>query len=66
VIYCLEGPKRGGSMYGCTRSYEDAVAALDRGRRRGVSWGEIVERPLKRPPRGLRMNEWLPPFDKSR
>lgn len=61
VVYCLEGPKRGGSTYGCARQIEDALAALERGRRRGVTWGEVVER--SRAPRGVRMNEWLPPFD---
>lgn len=61
IVYCLEGPKRGGSTYGCSRRIEDALAALERGRRRGVTWGEIVERP--RAPRGVRMNAWLTPFD---
>jgi len=63
-VFCLEMPTRyaaRGSTYGCSRRIEDAIAALERGRRRGVTWGEIVLR--KTAPRGTRMNEWLPPFD---
>lgn len=71
-IYCIEvlpksasmraalGSQRG-TTYGCTRRLEDAVAALGRGRARGVGWGEIVTR--KSAPRGMRTNQWLPPFD---
>jgi len=65
VVYCLELPTPGASRgvtYGCSRKLEDAVSALDRGRQRGVKWGEIVER--KQPPRGVKVGEWLPPFDK--
>jgi hypothetical protein len=63
-VYCLEMPTRGaarGATYGCSRKLEEAIAALARGRARGVAWGEIVERASA--PRGMRMNEWLPPFD---
>jgi hypothetical protein len=66
TVYCLEVPTLGagavrGATYGCSQRIEDAIAALDRGRKRGVSWGEIKVR--KSAPRGMRMNEWLPPFD---
>lgn len=61
VVYCIEGPKRGDATYGCSSRLEDAVAALERGRRRGIAWGEVVEH--ARAPRGLRVNMWLPPFD---
>jgi len=57
-VYCIEVT---GSSYGCSRKLEDAIAAVERGRRRGVSWGKVVER--KSVPRGLRADEWLPPFD---
>lgn len=63
-LYCVAMLNRESkitSIYGCSRNYEDAVAALDRGRRRGVTWGAVV--PVKRAPRGMRMNEWLNPFD---
>lgn len=64
VVFCTETPIRGqnvGATYGCLRRIEDALAALERGRRRGVTWGVLTTR--KRAPRGMRMNEWLPPFD---
>jgi hypothetical protein len=65
VVYCIEvlsktGGSRG-STYGCARRLEDAIAALDRGRKRGVAWGQIVER--KSAPHGMHMNVWLTPFD---
>jgi hypothetical protein len=66
-VYCLEKSTRNasrGATYGCSRRMEDAVAALDRGRSRGVTWGEIVAR--KSAPRGMRMNEWLTPFDERK
>ena len=65
IVYCLERPTPGsaarGAAYGCSKRFEDALAALERGRRRGVTWGEIVER--KSAPRGFRMNVWLAPFE---
>lgn len=66
TVYSLERSTPGavagrGAVYGWSRRLEDAVAALDRGRRRGVTWGEIVER--KSVPRGLRVNAWLAPFE---
>lgn len=63
-VFCIEVPTRGsdrGATYGCSSKIEDAVAALERGRRRGVKWGEIVER--KSAPRGMRTGSWLSPFD---
>jgi hypothetical protein len=71
-VFCIEAlPKTAvmraalggnrGATYGCSRKLEEAVAALERGRKRGVTFGEIVER--KSVPRGTRMNQWLPPFD---
>lgn len=72
-VYCIEvlpkavraaqGNGRG-ATYGCSRTLEGAIAALDRGRKRGVIWGEVIER--KNPPRGMRMNAWLPPFDERK
>jgi hypothetical protein len=74
-VYCIEvlpksvtgrsaqGTWRG-TTYGCSRQLEDAITALDRARKRGVTWGEIVER--KTPPRGMHVNEWLPPFDERK
>ncbi len=67
TVFCLEMPTRGvarGATYGCSRRIEDALAALERGRRRGVTWGEVIAR--KSAPRGTRMNEWLPPFDERK
>ncbi len=69
VVYCLEMPTASsrsgrGATYGCSPRIEDALLALDRGRRRGVTWGEVVER--KSAPHGMRMNEWLSPFDERK
>ncbi len=50
-----------GGIYGWSRKLADAVAALDRGRQRGVTWGVIST--LTNPPRGFRSNDWMTPFD---
>lgn len=72
VVWCIEvlpetarmggalGSNRG-ATYGCSPRIEDAIAALDRGRKRGVTWGDVVSR--ESAPRGMRMNVWLAPFD---
>ena len=60
VFYCVV---YGGATYGCSRSQEEAVAALERGRKRGVHTAKIVtrsSRPNKQPP------GWLAPFDERR
>lgn len=64
TLYCLVKLGRDEkiqSIYGCSRSLENAVAALDRGRKRGVTWASVV--PRKSAPRGVRVNEWLSPFE---
>ena len=66
-VYCIEKATRGslrGVTYGCTRRLEDAIAALERGRRRGVTWGDVIVR--KSAPRVMRMDTWLTPFDERR
>jgi len=47
--------------YGYSTSVEEAHAALERGRRRGVTWAGIWTRTS--PVRGMRAGEWLTPFD---
>lgn len=47
--------------YGYSTKAEDAYAALDRARARGVKWAEVW--PRATPVRALRANQWLAPFD---
>jgi hypothetical protein len=47
--------------YGYSTRAEDAYAALDRARARGIKWAEVWTRKL--PVRALRANQWLDPFD---
>ncbi len=54
----------GGATYGYSRSFDQALLALHRGEGRGVKTAKIVER--KSPPRGLRANQWLTPFDERK
>lgn len=66
--WCIEASNlrsgQRGATYGGTKSYADAVAALERGRARGASWGKIVER--RSLPKGMSSNLWLPPFDERK
>jgi hypothetical protein len=67
-VFCIEVPVRGsserGATYGCSRKLEEAIVALERGRRRHITWGKIVERSSA--PRGMHLGEWLPPFDAAK